>query len=573
MSTATKKKKKKQKKSHGMAFYLIITMCVLLAIGAAVVGGVYYWLSPYKDYPYILPNVTYAGVSLEGLTRDEATKAITIDLARRDYAVTIAFPDGAEYQLDPKQEVHEADIQAVVDKAFSYGRLNTQPMMMYNAIKAARGAAYNIPASLSISYDKDDLRSQVDDMVEDLYIAPGSAEGTGDAEAKTVSVTPGSPGRTANADQLFEAACQAYDSLQFGTIQANYEVIPLNEEQLTGLVTALQNQYSVEVTETSVKLDEIAHAADITKGVPGYSLDTDALIDEIVKRTNDGNYETYTMPLTEILPTAVDVSLIFTSLRIDPTPVEYHDGQLMGGEPGYEIDGDEAKAQFEALNWGESVKIEMTEVLPEHTLEEVQEGLFRDLLGSCSTSHTSEYGRTTNLRLACQEIDGIILNSGATFSFNTFVGERTPARGYQKAIVYADGEVEADDGGGVCQVASTLYNAALYAEMDVTDRMEHRFLVSYVPGGLDATVYWGVQDFCFTNTTDYPIQIHASVSGGQVHMSIYGTDDYGHSVRLESSQVSSDSESVSYEAFQVIYDSYGDLIERRSLGISTYERH
>ena len=573
MSTAIKKKKKKKQKSHGIAFYLIITMCVLLAIGAAALGGFYYWLSPYKDYPYILPNVSYAGISLEGLTRDEATKAITIDLARRDYAVTVAFPDGNEYQLDPKQEVHEADIQGAVDKAFAYGRVNTQPMMMYNAIKAARGAAYEVPSSLSISYDKDDLRSQVDAMVEDLYIAPGSAEGTGDAEAKTVSVTPGTPGRTADADLLYAAACQAFDSFQFGTIQADYEIIPLNEEQLTGLVTALQNQYSVEVTETSVKLDEMAHAADITKGIPGFSLDTTALVDEITKRTAEGNYETYTVSLTEVLPTAVDVAMIFTSLRIDPTPVEYHDGHLTGGDPGYEIDGENAKTQFDALDWGENIRLEMDEIPPEHTLEEVQDRLFADVLGSYSTNHTGEYGRTTNLRLACQEIDGIVLNAGATFSFNTFVGERTPEKGYQKAIVYADGEVEADDGGGVCQVASTIYNAALYAEMDVTDRMEHRYLVTYVPGGLDATVYWGVQDFCFVNTTEYPIQIHASVSGGQVHISIYGTDDYGHSVRLSSSVVSSDSEYITYEAYQDIYDSYGDLIESVNLGTSTYERH
>ena len=63
------------------------------------------------------------------------------------------------------------------------------------------------------------------------------------------------------------------------------------------------------------------------------------------------------------------------------------------------------------------------------------------------------------------------------------------------------------------------------------------------------------------------------MSGGEVHISIDGTDDYGHTVRLESSQVSSDSETVSYQAWQVIYDSYGDLIERRDLGVSTYDRH
>ena len=154
----------------------------------------------------------------------------------------------------------------------------------------------------------------------------------------------------------------------------------------------------------------------------------------------------------------------------------------------------------------------------------------------------ADEAQLSNIARASELLNGVDLGYGATFSFNTFVGERTPEKGYQKAIVYADGEVEADDGGGVCQVASTIYNAALYAEMDVTDRMEHRYLVSYVPGGLDATVYWGVQDFCFVNTTEYPIQIHASVSGGQVHISINGTDDYGHSVRLSSSVVSSSSE-------------------------------
>ena len=573
MSTATKKPKKKIKQPHGVAFYMIITLGVLMVLAIAVLTAFYLWLSPYKDYPYILPNVSYDGLKLEGLTKEEAEKAITIELARRDYKLTIAFPDGAEYELDPPQEVKTENIPAIVDQAFQYGRVNTQPMMMYNAIKAARGASYEIPASLTIEYDKDALRKQVDEMVEELSIAPGSAEGSGDPEAKTITITPGTPGRTANADQIYEAACQAYDTFQVGTIQASYQVIPVNEDQLNGLAAALQKQYSVPVVETSVKLDEMAHAANVTKGTPGYDVDVEKLVDDVTAQATSGNFETYTMPMTEILPTAVDVSLIFTSLKIDPTPVEYHDGQLTGGDPGYEIDGEAAKAEFDALNWGESTTLQMTEIPPEHTLEEVQEVLFRDELGSCHTNHTSEYNRTTNLRLACQEIDGIVLNSGATFSFNTFVGERTPEKGYRKAIVYADGEEEADDGGGVCQVASTLYNAALYAEMEIDDRMEHRFVVTYVPAGLDATVYWGVQDFCFTNTTDYPIQIHASVSGGQVHISIDGTDDYGHTVRLESSQVSSDSETVSYQAWQVIYDSYGDLIERRDLGVSTYDRH
>ena len=111
---------------------------------------------------------------------------------------------------------------------------------------------------------------------------------------------------------------------------------------------------------------------------------------------------------------------------------------------------------------------------------------------------------------------------GETFSYNQTVGERTIAEGYKEAGAYAGGRVVQDVGGGICQTSSTLYNAALLANLEIVDRSNHQFLTSYVPAGRDATVSWGGIDFKFKNNRTYPIKIEASAKNGVCTMSIVG---------------------------------------------------
>ena len=113
------------------------------------------------------------------------------------------------------------------------------------------------------------------------------------------------------------------------------------------------------------------------------------------------------------------------------------------------------------------------------------------------------------------------------------VGERTEAKGYQSGTVYVSGISQREVGGGVCQVASTIYVAALYANLEIVDRTEHMYLVSYVPYGMDATVYWGSVDFVFRNNTDYPIMIYANTNNNYVNVSLMGTDVTGNTVEMD----------------------------------------
>ncbi|MBQ7565580.1 MAG: VanW family protein [Oscillospiraceae bacterium] len=156
-----------------------------------------------------------------------------------------------------------------------------------------------------------------------------------------------------------------------------------------------------------------------------------------------------------------------------------------------------------------------------------------DLLSSYSSPHTAIAARTNNLILACKAIDGTVLQPGETFSFNGVVGERTAAKGYREAIVYADGGASTPAlGGGVCQVASTIYLCTLLADLEVVQRTEHMYAVTYVPMGMDATIYWGSLDYKFRNNTSHPVQIRSSVSGGYVHIKLYGTKETGNTVKM-----------------------------------------
>lgn len=160
---------------------------------------------------------------------------------------------------------------------------------------------------------------------------------------------------------------------------------------------------------------------------------------------------------------------------------------------------------------------------------------FSDVLGSKTTYYNSSVkGRSTNIRLATEAIDGTVLQPGETFSLNGVVGRRTAAKGYQTAIIFQNGKQVEGLGGGVCQVSSTVYGAVLYADLQVTERSSHQFQVSYTPVSQDAAVYYGSQDFQFVNDTDNPIKIAASASNGSLTVTIYGTKTTEKKVTLSS---------------------------------------
>ena len=277
----------------------------------------------------------------------------------------------------------------------------------------------------------------------------------------------------------------------------------------------------------------------ITKGKAGVQIKEEEF-NELLKSTIEKEEKReFTIPTKKLSPKEIDIEQIHNEVYkeaqnayISQEPVEVHP-HVNGIDFG--ISMEEAKKLLDEEKEEYIIPLNITEA--EVTLEKLGKEAFPQLLGTFSTTYnTNNTNRVTNLELASEKINGTIIMPGETFSYNKIVGERTIAKGYKEAAVYSGGKVVDGIGGGICQLSSTLYNAVIYANLEITERSNHRFLTSYVTAGRDATVSWGTIDFCFKNTRSYPIKIESSVKNGVVTTEIYGIkEEKEYEVVIESS--------------------------------------
>lgn len=171
-----------------------------------------------------------------------------------------------------------------------------------------------------------------------------------------------------------------------------------------------------------------------------------------------------------------------------------------------------------------TVNCVVREKQPAFTQAQIRE--CRDVLGTFTTSYATYLtARCTNLQVAAGYINGTMLMPGETFSTVEVIKDRTEANGYKAASEYAQGKVVEGVGGGVCQVATTLYNAVINAELEVVERAPHSMKVSYVPVSRDAAIAGDYKDLKFKNNLSYPVFIFGSAEGGYIHFTIYGKDE------------------------------------------------
>lgn len=240
-------------------------------------------------------------------------------------------------------------------------------------------------------------------------------------------------------------------------------------------------------------------------------------------------------------PDPIDLEKIYKEFYIEPVnaTIDPKTGKTTAGSYGYGFDMEAAQKLLDAAGFGEEVRIPMEYIEPD-ILD--ADSFFQDTLGEYQTRSTSNDNRTNNLRLACQAIDGTVLNPGESFSFQNTVGQLTTARGYKSAP--EDTGLESTTGGGVSQVSSTLYCAALLSDLTVTSRTNLEQMPSYIGNGLDAAA--GLK---LKNDLSYPIRINAQVSGGYVRISISGTEERDYYRMLSSEIVQTYKAETEYEDF------------------------
>ena len=337
-----------------------------------------------------------------------------------------------------------------------------------------------------------------------------------------------------NIDELIKKACKIGKSGNI--IKDNYEIlftllfknkielnIQLNDEKIDKKIEEINGKLPDSLQKSNYYIEE--DNLIIKKGKKGLQINSEELkkqLNEVIKKEENRKI---IILVNEITPEEIDIEKIYNEIKkdaqnayISQEPLEVH-SHVNGVD--FAISLEEAKNILEEQKEEYVIPLKIT--IPEITLNDLGKEAFPQILGTFSTTYnTSNQNRITNLKLASEKIDGTIILPGETFSYNKVVGERTIAKGYKEAAVYADGKVVDGIGGGICQLSSTLYNSVLYANLEITSRSNHRFLTSYVTAGRDATVSWGTIDFCFKNTRSYPIKITSEVKNGVVTTSIYG---------------------------------------------------
>lgn len=271
----------------------------------------------------------------------------------------------------------------------------------------------------------------------------------------------------------------------------------------------------------SIEEDELI----ITKGKAGIVIETDKLIEKVKERLNEVNSKEdfIEIPVIQKEPEAIDIDKIHQEVYKEAKDAYYTKDPFVVYPEVEGIDFDVEAARELLKEDKEEYVIKLTITKPKVTIDQIGSEAFPDQLATFTTRYdVSDVDRSTNLQIACQKINGKVVLAGETFSYNQTLGPRTVAAGYKNGKIYSGGEVVDGIGGGICQISSTLYNAVLMANLQIVERRNHQFVTSYVPAGRDATVVYGVTDFKFKNTRQYPVRIVASAKNGIATVSIYG---------------------------------------------------
>ena len=418
----------------------------------------------------IMDGVRIAGIDVGGMTKEEALTALTPAISDYEENTMVVSVLDQQVELSPSLTEISLDAQAAVDAAYELGR---------------------------------------------------------------------SGSRTARKEQQLKALTTGLDTDLSACLYVNREAIvaKLNTLEIAESSKLSQSKWTIEGKKPDLTQEEAPtenQTLVITLGTPAYKYDQQALVEMIVAAYHSGDFQvSYDSELTE--PDPIDLDAIYEENYIAPVEPEMDSEtfEVSAHAYGYEFNLEEAKLALSEAAYGDVLEIPFVPIAPTQTQEGLSSMLFRDTLSSHSAYYSSGYNRATNLRLACEALNGTIVMPGETLSYNNTLGERTAAKGYLPAASYVAGKTEDTLGGGICQPSSVLYYCVLLADLEVVERYCHQYFCTYMDPGMDATVFWGGVDFKFRNNTDYPLRVDAHAEGGTVSIELVGTDTKDYYVDME----------------------------------------
>jgi len=364
---------------------------------------------------------------------------------------------------------------------------------------------------------------------------------------------------------------------------------PEGEARAKEVIRSIAGELYVEPVDFTYELGD--ESVVVTPGADGRKVDADALLTEVEDALAQGQTELKVEP--EVEPGAeLSGKSLSELIHIEPVAAGVDEsGRLTPAVIGRSVNAEEAQALLDAAAPGEPVTIPLEFTPPGTTGDESL--YYKDLLASVTTNMDGVASRSFNVARAASFCNGKVLQPGEVFSYLGTIGDPSSRNGYKTSTGYQGGQTVAMDGGGVCQVSSSLYYCAVYANLEIVKRACHAFATGYIPNGLDATVFYPSLDFKFRNNSGFPIKIVAYAEGGaagKLTVQFYGSNPDGIKVETQRYTQSSTGWTTVYkpdetipqgttkvdvtpytgyvvDVYRCVYDANGNLLSR------TYENH
>jgi vancomycin resistance protein YoaR len=478
----------------------------------AVLVAADFWLNSGKVHR----GVEVGNVSLGGMEPVEARQVVRERALGPLQEIELTGPE--RFSRSAEELGVNFHVNATVDKAYAVGREGNLPERLGERLRAAFPG---ITIDPNIDYRSESVRAEVEEIAGQVNSPPKDA--TVEVVGSEVEVGESREGYRLNVDDTMASVDEAIDGMT-GEAKLRGQVlgpaITTSEaetaaEKAQGAV-AQQLVFEHEDENWTVSPADVGSSLDIAPndGRISVSLDRDRMSDRL--------------------------AAVYSDLTVKPKNASYDfDGSgnvvVVPGREGRSIEWENLLDSVEnnIFEGKREYQVQTNVEKPRYTTAGLKAKKPTDLIGSYKTNYTAttDQGaeRVANLEIAANAVSGQFVAPGETFSILDYVTDLD----YEQAHVIVDGAEETADGGGLCQVTSTLYNAALYAGMEVVERHPHASQLPYIRPGMDATVWYGDTtteaddlDMKFQNTSEGYVLIQESVSDdGYIYANIYGVPD------------------------------------------------
>lgn len=371
-----------------------------------------------------------------------------------------------------------------------------------------------------------------------------------------------------------------------GTVVSGISISGKTMEQAKTLLESKEESF---IKPLTISVDTDGDITTLTQSDFEYTFDIDTVLgnikDDTLNPSNDNTSETKTY---EITATVTVDSIEKNTKKIEEstnrsaknayvskfTPYADNRFEYAEAEKGRKLNSDDLNDQLKtAVEQGAAesrIIADVETVDAKINVSDIKKNVKK--LASYQTVSTNSANGTENMRVSLAACNGSVIEPGATWSFNECTGDSNlESNGYKSAGVIANGELTSGIGGGICQSSSTIYNAAVRANMDVEERYCHKWASSYVPTGLDATIDYPRLDLKLSNPTEYQMFMECKLVDRTLYVSIWGVKDSSYDeIKTHNEMTDKGSSSYTVKAWRVYYKD-GKEVDRESLGSSTYD--